>query len=63
MLTTRAFALVVAFTLAACGSAVTPSPTAPAGTPRPTPTAVPGDPGTGGGGTVPGGMKARERLT
>jgi hypothetical protein len=43
-------------TLAACaGAAATPSPTAPGepgGTPRPTPTAVPGDPGNAGGGGV-----------
>jgi hypothetical protein len=48
----------VVLVLAACGgSAAGPSPDAtagPAGTPRPTPTAVPGDPGSGGGGTDPG---------
>ncbi len=70
MLTTRANALparrlaagalIVLFTLAACGSAAAPSPTAPplAPTPQPTPTAVPGDGGSvgngGGIGTDPG---------
>lgn len=52
-------ALLVVFTLAACGGAAAPSanPTAgPSGTPKPTPTAVPGDPGNGGTGigTDPG---------
>ena len=71
MLTTRANALptrrllagalLVVFTLAACGSAAAPSPTPGqvASTPQPTPTAVPGDGGTGtdpgsGGGSDPG---------
>ena len=77
MLTTRAHALptrrllagaiLVVFTLAACGSAAAPSPTPGqvASTPQPTPTAVPGDggngsggigtdPGSGGGGSDPG---------
>ena len=54
-----AAALLVAFTIGACGSAAAPGPSAgPAATPRATPTAVPGqggsgsgisDPGTGGG--------------
>jgi hypothetical protein len=51
-----AVALLVVFTLAACGSAAAPSatPGAPA-TAQPTPTAVPGEPGGGSGvGTEPG---------
>jgi hypothetical protein len=62
MLKTRllAAAFLAAFTIAACGSAAAPSPSAPSATPRSTPTAVPGDPGSaggsgGGGGTTPGG--------
>lgn len=56
---TLAGALLVVFTLAACGGAAAPSPSPGTGpTARPTPTAVPGDPGgnTGGGsgGTDPG---------
>lgn len=50
-------ALLVAFTLAACGSAAAPSPSPVpvAPTPQPTPTAVPGDGGGGnGGGSDPG---------
>lgn len=70
MLTTRANALptrrliagvlLVALTLAACGTAAAPSPTPVplAPTPQPTPTAVPGDGGSGSGnggiGTDPG---------
>ena len=62
MLTTRANALpsrrllagalLVVFTLAACGGAAAPSPTpVPVSpTPQPTPTAVPGDAGNGGNG-------------
>lgn len=54
-------ALLVTFTLAACGAAAAPSPSpspgAPGGTPQPTPTAVPGEGGSGGTGGVidPGG--------
>lgn len=58
MLKTRllAAAFLAAIVVAACGNAAAPSPTAPSSTPRPTPTAVPGDPGNGGGGgTTPGG--------
>lgn len=60
--------LLVVFSLAACGSAAAPSPSAgvPGGTPEPTPTAVPGvgggsggtgviDPGSGGGSGGSGG--------
>jgi hypothetical protein len=54
-------ALLVVFTLAACGSAAAPSPSSEHGlaTPQPTPTAVPGDGGSGAGngggiGTDPG---------
>ncbi|MBI2780853.1 MAG: hypothetical protein HYX55_03520 [Chloroflexi bacterium] len=49
--------LLLAFGLAACGGAATPaSKPGAATTPRPTPTAVPGNPGTGGGsGSAPGG--------
>jgi len=49
---------VAAFVLAACGGAAAPDPTAPpapGATPRPTPTAVPGDPGNGGSGGGSGG--------
>jgi hypothetical protein len=64
MLTTRANALptrrliagalLVVFTLAACGSAAAPSPTPDSVPPttQPTPTAVPGDAGSGNGGGI-----------
>jgi hypothetical protein len=43
-------ALLVAAVLAACSGVSVPSPSVPSGTPAPTPTAVPGDQGTGGSG-------------
>lgn len=50
-------ALLLVFTLTACGGAAAPSQTPAPATPtsQPTPTAVPGDGGTGGGGTGGGG--------
>lgn len=52
MLKIRALALLVAFSIAACGGAAAPSATSGAPTERPTPTPVPGAsdlPGSGGG--------------